>query len=441
MVKMNRRLSMAKIRARALMVLGFSCVALTFPVVRAPAAPKAAAGKAGAAGNAEAAKAGPLEATRPRFVIKAEKGFIDDSFAIDPEAGRLAVLLTDSASFARIDLIDLQTGKPSKTIEIGDPQRLFERIVLVPGGKGVVLISRDTRSNKRGAQYFDAAGAPAASVGPYDDFGLATRSGETLLVAWQKASDNAGDTGYTVAAHRLAGLAHVGKPTAFTVTKAHALAQPPLEDVEWQDGYAQLLGLRRGEADKKTGAVHDHAVVLDALSGAVTWEGELGDKTVFDAVRELRRKTPGRSAFLMFSPDTHVLELLDFLGRHAPVAPPVPLSSYDATTLVDEQDFATGAVIFSLASQRDATPSAVGRKPMTPSFLDLYRLDPHAAKPGAASGREPLRFNTTHVLRTTADDRPVAWEVRGKYVALLRRVKDYSRGGAQLELYAVDKTP
>jgi hypothetical protein len=410
-------------RSIASVLLVSVAVAVAYPALRGLAAPAAA--KAPAAKD----KAPPAEVAKPRFVVKAEKGFIDDPFALDPEAGSLAVLFTDAASFARIDLIDLTTGKPRKTVELGTPGRLFERLVLVPGGKGVVLISQDTASTKRSAQYFDAAGAPAGALGPFDDFGLARRGGEDVLVALQKSSSAEGDTVYTVAAHRLAGLAPAGKPLAHTVGKNHALKQPALDDVEWQDGYGQLAGVRHAEGDAAKAPVR--VVVLDTLGGTVAWEGETADRVAFSAVRELRRKTPGRSSFLMFSPDTHVLELFDFLGRHAPVTLPVPLASYDATTLVEQQDFGAGSSLFSLGLDKPAKPA--GRA------FDLYRVEGAAAKPGAAAGREPLRPTVTRVLRAPADDRPVAWAVRGAHAAVLRKLKDFSRGGAQLEIYALAK--
>jgi hypothetical protein len=104
----------------------------------------------------------PAEA---RFTIKVDKGFIDDPLALEPESGLLAILLTDAASFARIDLIDLTSGKPLRSIALRDPQRQFERLAIAPGGKGVVLVSRDAGSGRRSAQYFDAAGKPARLVG------------------------------------------------------------------------------------------------------------------------------------------------------------------------------------------------------------------------------------------------------------------------------------
>ena len=78
----------------------------------------------------------------------------------------LAVLLTDAASFARVDLVDLATGKPKSTIGIGDPQRLFERVVVADGNAGVVLISRDAGTGRRSAQYYDAEGKAAGHPGP-----------------------------------------------------------------------------------------------------------------------------------------------------------------------------------------------------------------------------------------------------------------------------------
>ena len=51
----------------------------------------------------------------PRHVLKppAGEGYFDDVFAIDAEGKRLAAIRTDGATFSRLELYDLSTGKPA----------------------------------------------------------------------------------------------------------------------------------------------------------------------------------------------------------------------------------------------------------------------------------------------------------------------------------------
>lgn len=376
---------------------------------------------------------------QPHFTIKAEKGFIDDPFAIAPEAKALAVLLTDAASFARVDIIDLETGKPRRTIELGDPQRLFERVLLADGDQGVVVVSRDAGTGRRSAQYYNAQGKAAGLVGPVTDFGVATREGQRWLISWSKSPSGTNES-FTVIRHRLAGLGRVGKPELYTVSKAGELHTPPLKAIEWQDGYAQIVGLRPGEYDpKKDVRLPGHAAILDTLSATIKWEAEVGDVVAWAAASELRRKMPGRSLFAVFSPDTKIFDLIDFQGRRGPIEPPVPLRYYDPTTLQEQESFTTGSLLFSLAID-PLHPEALARRKKDPSYLDIYWAHPQAVKAQAPTGREPLHVAIDRLLRAPMDDRPATWLAEGGYAAVLRKHKSFSRGGNALEVYGLERT-
>src|SRR6185369_5043782 len=163
--KLSRQASVA----RAIVAVSFVAIVTAAAALQGPA-------------QAQTADAPPPVPGGPpaqsRFSIKTERGFIDDPFALSPKSRSLAVLLTDAASFARIDIIDLETGRPRRTVALGDPQRVFERVIFAEDGAGLVLLSRDAGSGHRSAQYFDGNGKPAGLVGPASDFGVITRDGE-----------------------------------------------------------------------------------------------------------------------------------------------------------------------------------------------------------------------------------------------------------------------
>jgi hypothetical protein len=379
------------------------------------------------------------DATQPRFFIKAEKGFIDDPFDLAPEAGVLAVLLTDAASFARIDLVDLATGKPKSTIGVGDPQRLFERVVVADGNAGVVLISRDAGTGRRSAQYYDGEGKAAGILGPFDEIGVVRdQSGQRVLIAITHASGRDADT-YKVSRHAVRGLGRVGKQNSFTLTKGGDLRRPPLKVAAWQRGFSEIVGLEPGSYDKaRDFRLPDRGAILDTQSGEITWRADVGDVVAWAASTQLRKKMPGRGLFAVFSPDTHIFDLVDFQGRRGAIQLPVPLRYYDPSTLQEQEDFAGGTLLFSLAID-PLHAEALARRKKDHAFLDLYLARPAAGRTQAPTGKAPLDVTVERLLRAPMDDRPATWTASGGHAAVLRKHKNFSRGGNLLEVYLLER--
>lgn len=239
-------------------------------------------------------------------------------------------------------------------------------------------------------------------------------------------------------ANKAGRLEKVGKPAVLTVTNARDLETPPMRAIDWQDGGSQVFGTRPGGYDRqKDIRLPDRAALLDVFTGAFSWEGEIGDVHGWAAANELRRKQPGRSLFAVFSPDARTLVVIDRLGRQAPLTLSVPLRLYDPTTLQEQEDDPS-TLVFGLAID-PLNPDALSRRKKDPSFLDLYVVNV-TTEPGAASvaagGALPIALR--RLVRVSQDDRPAAWQVRGRYAAVLRKHKSFSRGGGQLELYALD---
>jgi hypothetical protein len=377
-------------------------------------------------------------AAQSRFFIKAEKGFIDDPFDLAPDAGVLAVLLTDAASFARVDLIDLATGKPKSTIDIGDPQRLFEQVVVADGNAGVVLISRDAGTGRRSAQYYDLEGHAAGILGPADEIGVVREKGQRVLVVLTRATGKDADT-YKVSRHSVRGLQRVGKQASFTLTKGGDLRKPPLKVAAWQKGFTEIVGLEPGSYDKQRDVrLPDRGAILDTQTGEITWRADVGDVVAWAAATQLRRKMPGRGLFAVFSPDTQIFDLVDFEGRRGAISLPVPLRYYDPSTLQEQEDFAGGTLLFSLATD-PLHSEALARRKKDPAFLDLYWAKPAAGRTTAPTGKAPLDVAVERLLRAPMDDRPATWTASGGHAAVLRKHKNFSRGGNLLEVYLLER--
>jgi hypothetical protein len=156
------------------------------------------------------------------------------------------------------------------------------------------------------------------------------------------------------------------------------------------------------------------------------------------AASELRRKLPGRSVFAVFSPDTKLFDLIDFQGRRGPIALPVPLRYYDASTLQEQEVSSADSLMFSLAID-PLHPEALARRKKDPSYLDLYVARYDAARSQAPTGQGALRPQVERLLRAPMDDRPVSWAATGRHAAVLRKHKNFSRGGNLLEVYPLER--
>jgi len=365
------------------------------------------------------------ELAKPTFVLKPEKGFIDDPLAIDGASARLALLRTDSASFALVEIVDLNTGKTRRAFAAGNPQQLFDRVLFAGGDDlGIVLLTRDSVTSRRSAQYFGPDGRPMGMVGPVTDFGTTTREGVPYLVSWDRRTAASGQTTYTVAQYKLEGLAKVGKPRAYVINKDGTLAQPALKIVTWQDGYAQIVGERPGAYDKKKDARQpSKAAVLDALGGEIVSEAEIGDVLGWTVASQMRRTRLNRTLLPVITDEQDGIQVIDAVGHRTPLKLGTPVQNYERKSLLEQEDPAGKALFFSL-SLDPLNPDALGRKKADKPYLDLYRVP--------MEGKAP---ESTRVLRVGLDERPVTWVVGGRYVALLRKHKSFSRGGNEIEGY------
>jgi hypothetical protein len=365
------------------------------------------------------------ELAKPTFVLKPEKGFIDDPFAIDGPSARLALLRTDSASFALVEIVDLNSGKTRRAFAAGNPQQLFDRVLFAGGDDtGIVLVTRDSVTSRRSAQYFGADGRPLGLVGPVTDFGTITRGGVSYLVAWDRRTAPSGQTSYTVAQYKLEGLAKMGKPHSYLINKDGTLTEPAMKVVTWQDGYSQIVGERPGGYDKKKDMRQPaKAAVLDALTGNFVSETEIGDVLGWTVASQMRRTRLNRTLLPVITDEQDGLQVIDAVGHRTPLNLGTPIQNYDPKSLLEQEDAGNRALYFSL-SLDPLNPDALGRKKADKPYLDLYRVTIGEKTP-----------DTGRVLRVALDDRPVTWVVGGRYVALLRKHKAFSRGGNEIEAH------
>src|SRR5258708_33422671 len=106
-----------------------------------------------AAGPARATPApvrvlGPPAAS-PAHVLKPADGYYDDSFTVDAAGQHLAVIRTDGALSAVIEIVDLASGQVTNALTLGKSDQGPERGELLPDGKHGLLLVRDRITEKR----------------------------------------------------------------------------------------------------------------------------------------------------------------------------------------------------------------------------------------------------------------------------------------------------
>jgi hypothetical protein len=245
----------------------------------------AAAAGASASTTAPTAAAAPA----PELVVEAAKGFIDDPVTFDPDGDRVAVIETDSSSFARVRVIDLATGKDARSPPLPDPRLVFDRLLFTGSQGGIVVVSRRP-DGARLAELFALDGMRLGQAGPASDFAVAMRAGQRHLVAWTTRPAAGGGTAATVTPHRLDTLAPAGKPRVLALGADGGLPKPPLSFWGWQDGYTRIAGQLPGGYDAKTDVRQPaRAAVFDVLDSAVIEEKPIGDVEAWVRARELRR--------------------------------------------------------------------------------------------------------------------------------------------------------
>lgn len=356
-----------------------------------------------------------------------QEGYFDDAFGLSADGKTVAVIRTDAATFAKVELVDTVTGAILSSFDLPSKSLVATDIEVLPDRKGVVVIAREKPDEQAPlyAYRFDAAGKQTAKVGPTTAFGRPPTDGTArakLLVAFdRKLGSQGAEATYTVTPFDLATLAPAGKPRVHKTDVAGQLKAPPLRLVGFFDGYTRILAERLGEYDKKADVrAPPKMAVIDAVSGKITAETQIGDIIGWAHTGRLRRENPGRSLFVELNDDASGVDVVDAMGKKQPAELAVPLRLYDPKSLRVEEGPAAGKLTFAIAVD-PLNPDAIQRRKVDLPMLDVYTTD-------VAQGAVKLRGRVFI-------PRPVAWRLRGDTLVVLKRFKSFARGGDELQIF------
>jgi len=394
-------------------------LATFFGAVALPLLATAAWAKPGAAPK-------PLE---PRHVLKppASEGYFDDVFAIDADGKRIALIRTDGATFSKLELFEVASGKPLGGFALPSDGLFPVEMELLAGNAGVVIVGREKHDDLAPlfAFRFDSAGKAAGKIGPATAFGRPPADGTgraRLLVAFtRKLGIKGAEATFTVAPYDVTTMAPAGKPRVHKVDVTGELKPPGVRYIGFFDGYTRMLSERPGDYDKKADVRQQSKMaIIDAISGKVEKEGPIADIVGWAQTGQLRQQHLGRSVFVELNEDGSGVDVVDAMGKKQPATLAVPFHLYERTSLRVEEGPTTGQLTFGIAVD-PVNKDAVARQKADLPMLDVYSAD-------VASGTAKLRGRVF-------SPRPVTWRTRGDVLVVLKRWKSFSRGGDELQVY------
>jgi hypothetical protein len=378
------------------------------------------AAAAGLAPAAASAKAAP-KALEPEHTLKPAEGYFDEAFALEPGGARLFVVRTDGATFSKLEIVDLATGKTAATYDLPKAQTLVDRLEPLPDGKGVVVVSREgtPEAPLLVATLIDGAGKAAAKVGPAHAFGRPSAQPDLLVAFDRKLGSHENDVTYTITPYKLETLAPVGKPRQYKVV-AGELKTPPFRVLDFVDGYGHAVGERpRAYVKKDDVREPPRMATLDTLTGKIGEDAAITDVMGWAQAGKLRARHPGQLVFAELNQDESGVDIVDAMGKKRSAELAVPFAVYDPKTLSDQEGPEAGSLYFGI-SVDPVNPEAVKRQK-----ADLPMLDVYSTKGDESAALRGRIFIPRHVT----------WHAGyGKLVAL-KRFKSFTRGGDELDVY------
>ena len=360
----------------------------------------------------------PLE---PEHALKPPEGYFDEAFALEPGGARLYLVRTDGATFAKLEVVDLATGKTTGSFDLPKGQWAVERLEPLGDGKGAVVISREGTPEAPVvvATVIDAAGKAGAKVGPAHAFGRPNAHPDLLLAFDRKVGAHEVDVTYSITAYKLDTLAPSGKPRQYKAVGGE-LKTPPFRVLDFVDGFGRAVGeIPRAYVKKADVREPPKMATLDTLTGKVGEEAPISDVMAWAQAGKLRARHPGRAVFAELNQDDSGVDVVDAMGKKRPAELAVPFTLYDPKSLTDQEGPEANALYFGVAVD-PVNPEAVKRQKADLPMLDVY---------GARGEGSPELRGRIFMPRA------VSWRAGYGKLVVLKRFKSFTRGGDELDVY------
>jgi hypothetical protein len=363
-----------------------------------------------AAAHAEKPKAAPA----PLQKVHVDTGFIDDAVALSADGQQLAYVHSNNETLSLV-VAKVAGGTPVRVPLTGLPP-IVARLAFAADGQHLLVVGDDRERDARVARVFTVDGkAVKGHLGPAVGFALGTYQGTPVVTALQiKRGKNT--TTFTFTAYRLADL-RLQKRKSYTTDAQGLLKGLEMKVVSYAADYQRLVGQKKGEYDKKNDIRKPENIsILETLTGKILDSTEISDPMAWAEIANLRRARPRAEAFV-FVEELKTLVLVGRDQRRSAVTLPEKLYKYEPKTL--QQQVAGNTLYFTLAVD-PVNPDATARHKSDPPDVDLYALDL-----GTRAVRRIWRLSC---------DRPVKWHLADGRIVILKKYKNFSRGGLDLEV-------
>jgi hypothetical protein len=359
----------------------------------------------------------PTAAPTPLHKVHVEKGFIDDAIALSPDGDRIAYVLSDGDT-ATLTIEKLGGGTAVKAKVVGLPP-IIAKLVFSADGKHLLVVGEDRENEAKVAQVYTSDGQPLkGKLGPVTDLELASLQGVPVVVTYQvKRGKN--DQSFTFTAYGLTDLKAKKKRT-YVTDKQGLLKGLDMKVVAYADNYLRLIGQRKGDFDKKNDIRKpENRSIVDTLSGKILESTEITDPMTWAEVVKLRGERPAAEAFVL----VEELKTLVLVGRddqRAEIGLAEKMLKYEPKTLLQQL---AGQMVYFTLSVDPVNPDITAKGKTDRPDVDLYALD--------------LGTKRAERLWRLECDRPVVWNVAAGRVVMLKKYKNFSRGGVDLEVYSL----
>jgi hypothetical protein len=354
--------------------------------------------------------------------VVAEKGFLDDVFAFDGAGGRLALVRSDAASFAEVEVLDLdQGGRNLAKFDLSAVTTNPLRMSFVLDGFKLLVVAKDASGEKVNASLVAFDGKVVRKWGPVLDVALTTIDGAEAIVVFDKKPGKKGESTYEIAAHRLETGKPVKKKQKIVADVNGFVKKLDLQILYWSDAYTMLVGRKRGQYDKfKDQRMNDSEAVYSLLEGTFVKNQPMKDLIVWTKLVKLRSERQNEKTVLHLTEDLKGLEVVTADDRRVPVELAETFFKYDSKSLLAEMG-RDGRIYFTMTID-PVNPAALDRKVADPEIIDLYVVE--------ATGGKAKRL-----ARLPRNERRFVWHAARDRWAVLRKHKGIDRGGTELEIY------
>lgn len=338
------------------------------------------------------------------------------------------------------------TLEAGKTVDVltGLPLSISKMYVLP--GDHVLFVMRDIESSGTLASVYslrtkavvNLPGSSNGSIGPVSDIALGESPQGPVIISFNRPADQHGDG--MLQAWSGTTLKQLGQ-RAYKLRESDSRVQTPqgtAAPLYFIDDFQTLVAKHDGFFDKKKDSRQpDFLAFIDMLTGKLRRSQPITDP---NGLLELTRfhKEHSESVFPLADPETQKIFLFAVSDRapadvsaetRVELQLPRPSNQYDGATL-RYQRLRRDRLLFTL-NVDPVNEQAVAARRSDPDDLDIFLTDPMQAAPMATP---PRRLRTLPCYR-----RPTMWAVspNGRF-ALLRKHKNFPRGGTQVELYDLD---